>query len=262
MKAENLTFIRHPSSFLKDARFGWLLDWLYPPRCRFCRESILGHDDDCFCPRCRERIRLAGHPLCTQCGQPFLDTGGDDHLCGKCIVRRPDFARARAWACYPTEESEDHPLRVVVQRFKYGRKVSLGKPLGRLMAAGCRECFRDCALDVIIPVPLHPKRLRWRGFNQSVILAREVGRLWGLPMDTSILLRSRETPPQTQLSEEERKRNVRRAFSLNPVKSVEGKTLLLVDDVYTSGATVNECSRALMRGGAREVHVLTLARTV
>jgi len=130
------------------------------------------------------------------------------------------------------------------------------------MATGCREFFRECPLDRIIPVPLHPKRLRWRGFNQALILAREVGRLWRLPVDPFILRRSRETPPQTELSEEERTKNVRGAFAVDPRKSVEGESLLLVDDVYTSGATVNECSRALQRAGAKEVHVLTLARTV
>ena len=174
----------------------------------------------------------------------------------------PYFLRARAWACYPREEDKEHPLREVVQRFKYGRKVSLGKPLGRLMARDCSDFFLEYPWDTIVPVPLHPRRLRWRGFNQAVILAREVSRLWQLPMDPFILFRSRETLPQTQLPEEERRKNVRRAFSLNPAKSVEGKTLLLVDDVYTSGATVNECSRTLMRAGAKEVHVFTLARTV
>jgi ComF family protein len=130
------------------------------------------------------------------------------------------------------------------------------------MARGCLEFFRGLSLDAIIPVPLHPKRLRWRGFNQAVLLAREVGRSWQVPVDPFILFRSRETPPQTQLDEGERRKNVRGAFALNPAKSVQGKVLLLVDDVYTSGATVNECSRVLTRAGAREVHVLTLARTV
>jgi ComF family protein len=245
---------------LKFQSSRWL-NWLYPPRCRFCRESIFGADD-CFCRRCCERIRLITHPLCGVCGRPFLDTSGDDHLCGKCLTRRPHFVRARAWACYPTEDGGDHPLREVVQRFKYGRKVSLGRPLGRLMAVDCREWFREIALDLIVPVPLHWKRLRWRGFNQSVILGREVGKLWNLPVDPFVVSRLRETPPQTQLSEEERRRNMRRAFTLNPAKSVEGKAVLLIDDVYTSGATVNECARALKRGGAREVCVLTLARTV
>jgi ComF family protein len=201
-------------------------------------------------------------PVCTVCGRPFLDTTGDDHLCGGCMVRPPHFARARSWACYSTDDGEDHPLRSVIQRFKYGRKVSLGKPLARLMAENCADLVAPASIDVIIPVPLHRKRLRWRGFNQSVVLAQEIGRQWRLPVDAFALLRSRETPPQTQLHEDERRRNMRRAFSTDPRRPVEDKSILLIDDVYTSGATVDECSRALLRGGAREVSVLTLARTV
>ncbi|MFQ5852473.1 MAG: double zinc ribbon domain-containing protein [Candidatus Binatia bacterium] len=242
--------------------FGSLLDWLFPPRCRFCREMISGQGEGCFCQTCREKIRLVSHPLCTTCGQPFLDSSGWDHLCRECLVRPSSFLRARAWACYPREEDEEHPLRQVVQQFKYGRRVALGRPLGRLMAQGCYGFFPGSSLACIIPVPLHPKRLRWRGFNQAVILGREVSRLWQIPMDPFILLRSRETQPQTQLPEEDRRNNVRGAFSVDPEKSVRGKAVLLLDDVYTSGATVNECSRALIHSGAKEVHVLTLARTV
>jgi ComF family protein len=138
----------------------------------------------------------------------------------------------------------------------------LGKPLGQLMARGCEEFLSQCDAETIIPVPLHPKRLRWRGFNQSVLLARQIGRAYDIPMDCFTLYRTRDTPPQTQLPEEDRRKNMRRAFALSPQSSVEGKCLLLVDDVYTSGATVNECSRVLKRGGAREVLVLTLARAV
>ena len=243
-------------------RFDLLLDWFYPPRCRFCKEVILGQDDKCFCESCREKIRVVSHPLCSKCGQPFLDASGEDHLCGGCLIRPPSFLTARAWACYPREEIDMHPLRRIVQQFKYGGRVSLGRPLGRLMARGCYEFFCDLPLDCIVPVPLHPRRLRWRGFNQAVILGREVSRLWGVPMDPFILLRSRETPPQTQLPEGDRRKNVRGAFSLKTEKSVRGKRLLLVDDVYTSGATVKECSRTLIRAGAKAVSVLTLARTV
>jgi ComF family protein len=115
---------------------------------------------------------------------------------------------------------------------------------------------------LIVPVPLHPKRLRWRGFNQSVLLARQISRDYKIPMDPFVLRRNKETPAQTQLTEEERRRNVRAAFTLNPENSVEGKRILLVDDVYTSGATVNECSRTLKKHAAKEVYVLTLARAV
>ncbi len=111
-----------------------------------------------------------------------------------------------------------------------------------------------------MPVPLHPTRLRWRGFNQSVLLARQVSRAYATPMDPFVLVRRRETPPQTQLTEEERRKNMRGAFAVKPDKPIKNKAVLLVDDVYTSGATVNECSRALRRAGAKNVYVLTLAR--
>ncbi len=238
-----------------------LLDWLYPPRCRFCKQRMFCEDQECFCSACKKKIKLISHPLCLLCGRPFVNTAGEDHLCGACILRAPFYNEARAWACYPRDESED-PLREVLQRFKYGRKVSLGKPLGHLMAKGCLNYWPDITFDAIIPVPLHRKRLRWRGFNQAVLLAREVSRLWRVPIDPFVLSRTKETLPQTQLPEEERRKNVRGAFSLNQEKPVKGKALLVVDDVYTTGATVNECSRILLRAGAEKVHVLTLARTV
>lgn len=240
-------------------RFDWLVDWLYPPRCRACGGYIHGPDADCFCSSCWKLIRLVTHPLCAVCGRPFPDASGEDHACGVCLTRAPQFDRARAWACYPREEAEEHPLRQVVHKFKYGRKVALGKPLGRLLAFGCRDFLSACNFNLIVPVPLHPRRLRWRGFNQSVLLARQISRAYGVVMDPLVLVRIKETQPQTQLSEEERRRNVRGAFALNPAHPIDGKSVLLIDDVYTSGATVNECSRALLRGGAEKVTVLTLA---
>ena len=243
-------------------RFDWVVDWLYPPRCRACGGRINGRDSAYFCASCKKNIQLVSHPLCKVCGKPFPDASGDDHICGVCLARPPHFACARAWACYPREELDEHPLRQVVQKFKYGRKVSLGKPLGQLMARGCQEFLSECQVGLIIPVPLHPKRLRWRGFTQSVLLARQISRDYKIPMDPFVLRRNKETSAQTQLTEEERRRNVRAAFAMNPERSIEGNNILLVDDVYTSGATVNECSRTLKKHGAKEVYVLTLARAV
>jgi predicted amidophosphoribosyltransferase len=148
-------------------RFDWLADWLFPPRCRACETWLRGADAEYFCTSCRTAVQVITHPLCSVCGRPFPDASGEDHPCAACIIRAPYFSRARAWACYPREELEDLPLRKVVQKFKYGRKVSLGKPLGRLMALGCEVFLRECRADLIVPVPLHPRRLRWRGFNQS-----------------------------------------------------------------------------------------------
>lgn len=246
--------------------YGWLcsyfLDLLYPPRCRSCGEPIRGPDARCFCPECTRSIRLIAHPLCDICGQPFIDAAGEDHSCGACLSRPPTFTRARAWACYPRDEGQEDPLRTVLQRFKYGKKVSLGPPLGKLLSSSALAFFRDVSLDLVVPVPLHPRRLRWRGFNQAAILAREIGRSWHMPMDPFILFRSRETVPQTGLKGDERRKNVSGVFRVEKGESVRNKRLLLVDDVYTSGATVNECSRVLRRAGAVEIYVLTLARAV
>jgi ComF family protein len=249
------------STLAKSRRLGAFLDWLYPPRCRSCRDGVLGRDEECVCAACRSRIRLVAHPLCAICGRPFPDAAGEDHECAACLTREPHFSKARAWAFYPRGESPDDPVRVMVQKFKYGRKISLGKPLGRIMAAACYEEFRNDNLDCIIPVPLHPKRLRWRGFNQAVVLGKELSRAWRVPIDPFVLVRTRPTVPQTELHEEERRKNVRGAFAVNDGAPLKHKTLLLLDDVYTSGATVNECSRVLRRAGAKAVHVLTLART-
>ena len=123
-------------------RLDWLVDWLYPPRCRACGGRIYGRDAEYLCSGCWPKIRLVSHPLCNLCGRPFLDASGDDHCCAACLARQPYFVRARAWGCYPRDESAEHPLRQVVQKFKYGRKVSLGKPLGRLMAQGCRGILK------------------------------------------------------------------------------------------------------------------------
>ncbi|MGH7827766.1 MAG: double zinc ribbon domain-containing protein [Candidatus Binatia bacterium] len=243
-------------------RLEWLVDWLYPPRCRACGGRIHGPDFEYFCSSCRPQIQIISHPLCTVCGRPFFDAGGEDHLCGGCLSRPSRFVAARAWACYPRDQLAEHPLRRVVQKFKYGRKVSLGKPLGRLMAAGCEEFLTGCEVDLILPVPLHPKRLRWRGFNQSVLLAREVSRAYGIPLNRYALCREKETAPQTELSEDDRKRNVRGAFSVASKEAINGRRILLIDDVYTSGATVNECCRALKRAGAKAVYVVTLARAI
>ena len=239
-----------------------MMDWLYPSRCRACSGSIQGRDYEYFCSTCWPQIQLVAHPFCTICGRPFPDSSGDDHACGVCLARNPHFAQAHSWACYPREEATEHPLRQVIQKFKYGRKVALGKPLGRLMARGCEEFLAACKAEAIIPVPLHPRRLRWRGFNQSVLLARQISRAYNIPVDCFTLFRKIDTPPQTQLPEEDRRKNMRRAFALAEESAMSGKRVLLVDDVYTSGATVNECSRVLKRGGAREVFVLTLARAV
>jgi len=239
---------------------GGILDAIFPKRCKGCQAllplgSVVG-----LCPKCWACLRLARPPFCPLCGLPYLHDWPGNHLCRDCMLRTPPFLCARSWACYPRHPGTPHPLRNAVHRFKYGRKAAYGRVLGSLMAQGCKACLGKP--NVIIPVPLHPQRLRWRGFNQAVILGKEVSRSWGVPLDPFVLRRSRPTRPQTELTRKERQPNVRGAFSTNPRRSLKGRDLLLVDDIYTSGATVKECTRVLLRAGARTVQVLTLARTI
>ena len=242
-------------------RFDWLVDWLYPPRCRACGGRIHGRDAEYFCAGCWQHIQLITHPLCHLCGRPFPDASGDDHTCGVCLSRAPQFVAARAWACYPRDEIEEHPLRQVVQKFKYGRRVSLGKPLGRLMARGCQEFLGACPVDLIIPVPLHHDRERERGFNQACVLARELSRLGRLPIDEhSVVRRVHTERHRAGMDAKARRQSVANAFTVRHPKSIAGKRVLLIDDVFTTGATVSACAEVLKGAGAEEVFVLTVAR--
>lgn len=233
-----------------------LLDILFPPLCHCCKAFIPGHADIHICPDCLEKIRTVTSPLCPVCGLPHALEGGIDHLCGTCLTEPRPFERARAAVGF------EGPVQDLVHRFKYGKKAHLSRPLG-LLASRFPENFKtDAAADLIVPVPLHDRRLRARGFNQSQLLGAVVAKEWGIPLSVDNLRRLRWTEPQTGLAAAERERNVRGAFGVARPEHFDSKRLLLVDDVYTTGSTVTECARALKRAGAREVSVLTVSRAL
>jgi ComF family protein len=169
------------------------------------------------------------------------------------LKKKPAYDTARAAGTY------DGALKQAIHLLKYNSRSLLAVPLGDVLARRGRELL-DSGYDVIMPVPLHARRIRQRGFNQSLALARRVGRLWGVPVAAEGLARTRWTGPQTMLPERQRLLNVRDAFRCD--QTTAEKRVLLVDDVYTSGSTVNECAKVLKRNGARRVDVLTLARTL
>jgi ComF family protein len=149
-----------------------------------------------------------------------------------------------------------------VSRFKFGGVARLAGPLGTLLVEHVDPAFPFSDLDLVVPVPLHPRRLRERGFNQSLLLARQVSKRQSIPLDFTSLQRVRQTAPQTRLSGPERRKNVRGAFRVTAPESVAGRRVLLVDDVFTTGATIQECTESLLEAGAKEVCVLTLARVI
>jgi ComF family protein len=218
------------------------LSLLFPPRCAAC--NLLLSPGESFCEPCRltfEPIRTA----CRKCGLPTFGVSVD--ACIGCLIRPRLFARARAPFIY------GGAIAVAIRRFKWGGASELESPLGELLAAHCRA-----PKGLVIPVPLHPRRLRERGFNQAARLARRIanGNL------LFALERVRDTPSQSRLGDREREKNVRGAFRVRRPEVVRGQSVLVVDDVLTTGATAEACSRALLTAGAREIEVLTLARAI
>lgn len=232
---------------------GAVLDFLYPPRCPACRRRTAVPR---FCSTCRQRILPIGPPLCAACGLPFAGVG-PDHLCALCHRRRPTFGIARARAAF--DRSQPSPLVEALARFKYGRDVTLASALSAFLI---EHLPMSPEHEIIVPMPLHRERLRWRGFNQALPLARAVGQLSGGRVDPFVLSRCRPTPPQVGLGAADRRRNVRGAFAVRDHQRVRGRSVLVVDDVMTTGATAQEAARALLAAGAHRVDVLVLARAL
>ncbi|MDQ1334347.1 MAG: hypothetical protein QG552_1297 [Thermodesulfobacteriota bacterium] len=238
-----------------------LADIIYPPRCTVCSRFLWKGPlvretrSAFFCQDCAADFHCVASPLCPICGQPFPSEVREDHLCEDCLRKRPFYEAA--WAPYRYEGA----ILKAIQRFKYGSKSFLADALGPLLARFAEERLDGAGPVLIMPVPLHPKRLQERGFNQSLLLAKHVSRALHIDLDFLSLRRARYTPPQTSLAKRERQQNVRGAFELKNQGAVKGKTILLVDDVVTTGNTLNECARILRKGGAQTVFGLSLART-
>ncbi len=231
-----------------------LLDILFPPRCHACKAFIPDAGPIHLCAACRTACTMITSPLCTRCGMPFLTELGPDHLCGPCITEPPRFTAARAAALF------EGPVRELIHRFKYNGRVQFCRPLSILALEHLRPFAEAASADLVIPVPLHSKRLRQRGFNQAVLLGRILAREWRVPFSVRILRRTRATLPQINLSAAERIANVRGAFGVTDPDFLQGKRVILVDDVLTTGSTVGECARMLIGAGAAGVHVVTIAR--
>jgi len=230
--------------------FSSLLNLILPPTCYLCGRVI---ESSGFCSSCIEGFRFITGPICPTCGVPFVSQEVEDHPCGRCIkVRRP-FHKARSIGVY------EGGLLEAVHSFKYNGKTALARPLGRMMA---EAITRPSDYHLIIPIPLHRIRLRERGFNQSLLLAREMSNTLGIPIDYINLKRVRPTEPQINLKGRDRLKNVKGAFAVADEKAFKGKRILLVDDIYTTGATVSECARALKKAKVERVDVLTLARVM
>ncbi len=234
-----------------------ILEHCFPSGCSHCGSRLGDSPVPFFCSSCWSDLSPLQHPVCPRCGRP-LDSpealsASPEHACWHCRKDPPDVDQALAAGIF------EGPLREAIHVYKYRPLMALGRPLADWMTAHVRMVER---LDLVMPVPLHRSRLRKRGFNQALLLARGASTAYTVPLVYDNLVRLRPTQPQVELSGQERMANVLGAFGLRRRQEVARKRVLLVDDVFTTGATMNECSRVLRVAGAEAVIALTLARTV
>lgn len=224
------------------------LDFALPPRCAGCG-SIVG-DVHSFCPDRWKQIEFLGNSGCATCGIPLQAT--EQETCGRCLAQPPRIARSRAAVAY------DDLTRGLAIRLKYGRKVAIARTMARFMAPLVGEGEER----LLVPVPLHRTRLWSRGFNQSALVARELSRRLGITVAPSMLRRTRRTQPLKGMSLVQRRKTVAGAFAIADRSAVAGKTVILVDDVLTTGSTAEACARTLRRAGAARVELVSWARVV
>jgi len=237
-------------SWLKPFGFT-VLEFFLPRLCLFCGAGVGEEAPQALCPECEAQIEWVSSPLCPRCGRVY-ESGDSDRLCSDCQSDPPPFARARAAALYD-------PKGIVgqaIKRFKFDGQIVylpllrswLQRPVGMALVAEA---------EVLLPVPLFSKRLKERGFNQALELAR------GFPektVDFESLIRFKNTRPQVELTGKERRENVKDAFKVTRPAELKSKNILLIDDLYTTGSTAQECAKVLLRAGAARVDVLTVAR--
>lgn len=254
--------MRTPSSPPGSPGAAWrgLLDLLFPlpPGCPFCGTRVSafaapagGERPGRLCAACFSESYLAADDVCAKCGRP---QPGPEGLCMACWRRFPPFDRARAVGPYAGR------LREAVLRMKAGGEAWLADPLAELMALRLRSDFFPP--DLVVPVPAHPRRRRERGFNQAEALARSLCRRLRLPLETGALVRRTGSAPQAGLPGAGRRENALAAYASTGIATVEGKKILLVDDIYTTGSTASACALALRRAGAAGVDVLVVAVSI
>ncbi len=226
----------------------------FPSFCRICRALLEKPGEKVVCNSCLDKIKPRSSPFCLSCGR-FFDAQGKPHLCAACIHSRPTFSYHRSFSLY------QGVLKDTILLYKYQKYKVLGKLLARLVYQGLKKDDRLWwGVEVIMPVPLHPARKKIRGFNQSRVLARELGKIANIGIMEGVLVKPVNIPPQTTLTARDRKKNIKGAFKVRDKAKIKDKTILLLDDVFTTGATIRECSAVLINAGAKEVRGITVAQ--
>lgn len=230
-----------------------LLDIFFPCLCAGCGTPV--EASRLFCAKCEADLAMVTAPFCQICGHPFTSSQGNEHVCGECLRQPPFFKAARSVFIYK------EPIKRAITQFKFLGCTALAELFVKAIITHLNEFIKQIAPDIIIPVPLHLHRLRERGYNQCLLLAQHMARTLGIPCKKRVLRKVKPTIPQVGLSSYQRRLNIKGSFAVFDQDAVQGKRILLIDDVLTTGSTVNECAKVLVKAGADGVWVITLART-
>ena len=231
-----------------------IIDGILPPRCLMCGSVV--NSDNSLCNECFSKINFVSRPYCKHCGMPFYKSiDNEDALCIHCLNPKNNdkFRMLRFGVEY------DEFSKKIILDFKFLDHLENRKLLTNWLNIAGVDIF-DAGVDLIIPVPLHFTRLLKRKYNQSAILAKELSLLRDVEVDYKSLRRHKKTTPQVLCSGKERLKNVKKAFEVVDIEKIKGKRIVLIDDVYTTGATLRECASVLLKGGAKSVDALTIAR--
>ena len=247
-----LTIERSAANAMASALKTMLVNTIYPPRCLACPEPTDAPHG--LCPACWRETHFIAGAACSKCGVPLIGEAVAGDLCDSCQRHPPAWDRGAAAVTY------EGAGRRVVLALKHGDRLDMVRPLAGWMEAAGREML--AASDLIVPVPLHWRRLIKRRYNQSAELARRLSRLSGTPAAPDLLVRKRATTPQEGMTRETRAKNQADAFAIKPslADQITGKSIVLVDDVLTSGATLSNCAETLRAGAAARIDILVLAR--
>lgn len=223
-----------------------ILDYLYPPRCPVC-DRISGRG---ICASCKKKLVYIREDFCLKCGKPLDDSR--EEYCPDCRRRRHFFEQGRSLYSYRGD------VRKSLYRLKYANKREYAYCYGREIVKYLGPWILQKKITKIVPIPLHPARKRQRGYNQAALIARSIGQNTGISVDEHLLCRKKQTIPQKELSDRERKENLKNAFQVRKKSSLEGN-ILLVDDIYTTGSTVDAAAECLIKAGKCRVYVITVA---
>ena len=223
------------------------LDLLFPKRCPIC-DGIVGFRKGYVCPQCLGKIKPVNGPVCMKCGKPLSD---EEEYCLDCRKKKHLFCRGAAVFQYRS-------IAIAIYRFKYGGRQEYAFFFGKCMARRLGEQFKRWKADALVPVPIHSSRKRERGYNQAELLAREISAWTGIPVRCDLIARRKKTAPQKNLNDAQRQNNLKRAFKIikNDVKL---NTIVIIDDIYTTGSTIDTMTATLQEAGIKNIYFAVLA---